>query len=414
MISKKFKNLVSFDFSEVRRVSHKFVVGLMSGTSLDGIDAALVKIEEKPCLKIKLVEFVTLEYSREIYKEILICCNEQLGTVDKVCRLNFKLGELLADAALQVVKKAGISLEEVDLIGSHGQTIYHDIGKKDFISTLQVGAGGVIAEKTRITTVSNFRVRDIAAGGEGAPLVPYIDYLLYNSLEHNRILQNIGGIANYTYLPTKADFSQIKGTDTGPGNMLLDGVVSILSNGRLNYDQDGKWAKEGKVSEKFLEEMIKHPFIQQKAPKTTGREVFGLSYARGIISQGQKLGLSAADIVATTTAFTAYSIVDSYRRFIKGKIDQIIIGGGGSFNLTLLKMIKNYCNKLLINRHINILTQEELGFSSEAKEAIAFAVLAYQTMKGRANNVPQVTKAKEQVILGDITPGRNFYNYLKW
>ena len=166
-------------------MSHKFVVGLMSGTSLDGIDAALVKIEEKPCLKVELVEFVTLEYSRETYKEILICCNEQLGTVDKVCRLNFKLGELLADAALQVVKKAGISLEEVDLIGSHGQTIYHDIGKKDFISTLQVGVGGVIAERTGITTVSNFRVRDVAAGGEGAPLVPYIDYLLYNSLEHN-------------------------------------------------------------------------------------------------------------------------------------------------------------------------------------------------------------------------------------
>ena len=279
---------------------------------------------------------------------------------------------------------------------------------------MQIGAGGVIAERTGITTVSNFRIRDVAAGGEGAPLVPYVDYILYSDSKYNRVLQNIGGIANYTYIPVKADFSQIKGTDTGPGNILLDAVVYILSDGRWKYDQDGKWAKEGKVSEAFLEELIKHPFIQQKAPKTTGREVFGLSYARKIISQGQKLGLSAADIIATATAFTAYSIVDSYRRFIKGKIDQIIISGGGSFNLTLLKMIKNYCNKLLINRHINILTQEELGFSSEAKEAIAFAVLAYQTMKGIANNVPQVTKAKEQVILGDITPGRNFYDYLKW
>jgi len=395
-------------------MGYKLVIGLMSGTSLDGIDSALVKIGEKHCLEVELVEFITLKYSRAVYEEILNCCDKKLGTVDKICRLNFKLGELLADAALQVVKKAGISLEEVDLIGSHGQTIYHDIRKKDFISTLQIGAGGVITEKTGITTVSNFRIRDVAASGEGAPLVPYVDYLLYASLEHNRILQNIGGIANYTYLPAKANFTEIEGTDTGPGNMLLDGIVSILSNGRLKHDQDGKWAKEGKVSEEFLEKLMKHPFICQKAPKTTGREVFGLSYAREIISQGQKIGLSAADILATATAFTAYSIVDSYRRFIKGKIDQIIISGGGSFNLTLLEMIKNYCNKVLTNRHINILTQEELGFSSEAKEAIAFAVLAYQTMKGITNNVPQITKAKKQVVLGDITPGRNFYNYLKW
>jgi len=401
-------------FLEVRRMSHKFVAGLMSGTSLDGIDSVLVKIEEEYCLKVELVEFITLKYSQEVYEEILLCCDEKLGTVDRICRLNFKLGELFAKAVLKVAKTAGISLSEIDLIGSHGQTVYHDVREKNFISTLQIGAGGVIAERTGITTVSNFRVRDVAAGGEGAPLVPYVDYLLYASLEHNRVLQNIGGIANYTYLPAKANFTEIEGTDTGPGNMLLDGIVSILSNGRLKYDQDGKWAKEGKVSEEFLEELMKHPFICQKAPKTTGREVFGLSYAREIICQGQKIGLSAANILATATAFAAYSIVDSYRKFIKGKIDQIIISGGGSFNLTLLEMIKNYCNKLLTDGHINILTQEELGFSSEAKEAIAFAVLAYQTMKGITNNVPQITKAKKQVVLGDITPGRNFYNYLKW
>ena len=269
-------------------MSHKFVVGLMSGTSLDGIDAALVKIEEKNCLEVKLVEFITLGYSQEVHEEILLCCDEKLGTVDRICRLNFKLGELFAKAVLKVVKTASISLSEIDLIGSHGQTIYHDVRKNYFISTLQIGAGGVIAERTGITTVSNFRIRDVAAGGEGAPLVPYVDYILYSDSKYNRVLQNIGGIANYTYLPAKANFTEIEGTDTGPGNMLLDGIVSILSNGRLNFDQDGEWAKEGKVSEEFLEELMKHPLFAKRLPRQPAEKFLVFRMPEKLFPKGKK------------------------------------------------------------------------------------------------------------------------------
>ncbi len=397
-------------------MNSKLVIGLMSGTSLDGIDAALVKITEttgvSTNMDVELVEFISIPYSQQMRQEILNCCDEQVGTVDKVCRMNFKLGEWLAESVFQVAAKADMSIEEIDLIGSHGQTIYHDVRDKSLISTLQIGTGAVLAERTGITTVSNFRLRDVAAGGEGAPLVPYVDQLIYTSSEHNRVLQNIGGIGNYTYLPCGADVTSVKGSDTGPGNMLIDGVVSILSDGYLHYDQNGKWASKGQINQKLLNKLMSHPFIQESAPKTTGREAFGLNYARQLIRWGKEYNLSDDDIVATTTAFTACSIIKAYQRFISDSIDQIIIGGGGSYNLTLVRMIKEYGRATL--GEVEVLTQEDLGFSSEAKEAIAFAILAYQTMKGCPNNLPQVTGAAHPVILGEITPGQNLYQYLNW
>ncbi|MDI3547803.1 MAG: anhydro-N-acetylmuramic acid kinase [Halanaerobiales bacterium] len=392
----------------------KYVVGLMSGTSVDGIDAALVRITDKPFLRVDLEEFITLEYSKDVREEILTSCDEKQGTVDKICRLNFKLGELLANGVIELVKKAGIGLEEVELIGSHGQTVYHNVGDNELTSTLQIGAGGVIAERTGITTVSNFRVRDVAAGGEGAPLVPYVDYLLYTSSKANRVLQNIGGIANYTYLPARATLDQVEGADTGPGNMLIDRVVEVLSNGQLRYDKDGCLASRGRVSKELLNRLMEHPFIKRQAPKTTGREDFGSSLVGEILQKGKNLKLSDEDIVATVTAFTACSIADAYRRFIGDRIDQVIISGGGSYNPVLVEMIRIYLNEFYSGKNIEVLTQEDLGFSSEAKEAVAFAVLAYQTMKGRANNLPRVTGAKHPVVLGDITPGNNFYRYLNW
>lgn len=394
-------------------MNSRLVIGLMSGTSLDGIDAALVKITEGTPLQVELVEYLSTPYSQEQRKQILICCDEKTGTVDHICRLNFALSEWLAGCVIQLVKKAGIKLTDIELIGSHGQTIYHDVQNKAALSTLQIGTGAVLAERTGITTINNFRVRDVAAGGEGAPLVPYVDYLLYTHPEKNRVLQNIGGIGNYTYLPAGAKMSQVLGSDTGPGNMLIDGIVSLLSGGRLHYDKDGKWAAQGQVSKELLDCLMIHPFIQQQAPKSTGREEFGMVYAQQVLTWGEELKVSPEDLVATVTAFTAYSIIDAYRRFLPDQIDQVLIGGGGSYNPILLKMIRKYGQRLL-GDELEVLTQEDLGYSSDAKEAIAFAVLAYQTMRGKANNVPRVTGAKQPVILGEITPGENFYQYLQW
>lgn len=397
----------------------KYVVGLMSGTSLDGIDAALVRIGEnderkRTPLEVKLIEFVTLPFINEIRQEILSCCDEKEGTVDKICRLNFILGELSARAVHEVINRAGLKSGEIDLIGSHGQTVYHDVNSDDFISTLQIGAAGIIAERTGITTVSNFRIRDIAAGGEGAPLVPYVEYLLYRSdKEDNRVLQNLGGIGNFTYLAAGGMLPDVIGTDTGPGNMLIDGVISILTDNQLKYDKNGEWAAAGKVDQGLLEDLMKHPFINKKIPKTTGREVFGLKLARDIITKSNEKQLGKYDVIATVTAFTALSVVDAYRRFIASDINQIIIGGGGSYNKTLVKMIKRYSEELL-KGNPRVLTQEELGYSGNAKEAVAFAVLAYQTMKGRKNNAPGATGAARPVILGDITPGHKFFESLNW
>jgi len=378
------------------------VIGLMSGTSVDGIDAALVEITEQEAqkLNVEVINFINTPYSKKMREKILECTDPGTGSVDKICRLNFELGELFAQAAKEVVESKGLSMQDVSLIGSHGQTVYHDVSD-DFISTLQIGEASVIAERTQVTTISNFRSSDIAAGGQGAPLVPYVDYILFKSDDYNRVMQNIGGIGNFTYIPKNAKIEDIKGTDTGPGNMLIDGVVQILTNGEQSYDKDGMISKSGKISDVLLDDLMTHPFTKKAPPKTTGREVFGLNYAKEIINKGKNMKLSDEDIVATVTAFTAKSIVDAYLRFIGTNIDQVIISGGGSYNPTLISMIKYYV-KNMIREKTRVMILEELGFSSDAKEAVAFAVLAYQTYKGRKNNVPQITGAKRSVTLGEM------------
>ena len=381
-----------------------YVVGLMSGTSIDGIDAALIDVTEKGPeeLNVKVLNFINTTYDKNTRKKILECCDPQTGSVDKVCRLNFELGELFAKSVEKIVSLTNLKLQDIKLIGSHGQTIYHDV-ENDFISSLQIGEAAVIAQRTGVTTISNFRARDIAAGGQGAPLVPYVDYILFKSDQYNRVLQNIGGIGNYTFIPQNGKLDDIKGTDTGPGNMLIDGVIQILTNGEKTFDKDGEMAKKGTVSMELLDELKKHPFINKKAPKTTGREAFGLNYAREIVKKAKALNLKNEDVVATVTNFTGFTIVDAYQRFIGNKIDQIIISGGGSYNPTLILMIKSYV-KMLLGENVVVMTLEQLGYSSDAKEAVAFAILAYQTFKRRCNNVPQITGAKYSVILGDITP----------
>ncbi len=391
----------------------KKVIGLMSGTSLDGIDVALVDLEEEGGLSIKLEDFLSFSYEKEIRQQILKTTDKVKSNVENVSEINIKIAELFSDAVFEILKKSNYTPAEIDLIASHGQTIYHNVEDKDNICTLQVGSGSFIAERTGITTVYNFRMRDLAAGGEGAPLVPYVDYLLYKSKEKNRVLQNIGGIANYTYLEADCDLDDVIGSDNGPGNMIIDFAVDILTRGKMSFDKDGKMAQKGKVSVELLNKMMTHPFIKREAPKSTGRKDFGKEYTKKIIKEGKKLNLTNNDIIATITDFTALTIIDSYQRFLTEDIEEIIIGGGGSYNPELLRKIKIYTEEKL-SKNIEVLTQEELGYSSDAKEAIAFAILGYQTMKGKNNNVPGATGAKNNVVLGEIVPGNNFYKLLNW
>ncbi|MEW9096046.1 MAG: anhydro-N-acetylmuramic acid kinase AnmK [Clostridiaceae bacterium] len=373
----------------------KLVVGLMSGTSLDGIDCALVQIEGNGInTKIKPMYFDNLPMPDDIRREILQCCSVENSNVEKICRLNFNLGELFAHAVISLCNKNKIELSHIDLIGSHGQTIYH-IPQN---STLQIGELSVIAERTNIPVIGDFRVRDVAAGGHGAPLVPYPEYLLYRSKNKTRILQNIGGIGNATILPKNATLDQVIAFDTGPGNMIIDRVVFELTNGEKGFDKDGGIARKGKVHKKILDDMMNHPYMKTLPPKTTGREVFGVDYTKRLLDKCSSMNLCKEDIVATITAFTVESIAYHYEKYVFNKyhVDEVIIGGGGSYNNTLISMLEQRLPM------ISIKTQEDFGYFSDAKEAIAFAILANEAIHGNYNNVPSVTGAKHPVIMGKI------------
>ncbi len=379
----------------------KYAVGLMSGTSLDGIDAALVKIKDSgEKTRVEIIEFINEKLPEDIKNEIRNCCGVDKSNVELVCSLNFKLGYLFADAAKKVCSRADFQLNRLDFIGSHGQTVFHipreygNLAK----STLQIGEPSVIAYETGVTVVSNFRTMDMAAGGEGAPLVPYTEYLLYRG-EKSRALQNVGGIGNVTVLPVNCGLDDMHAFDTGPGNMIIDEVVKRLKG--VSYDKGGAFAAEGEVNEELLSELMDTPYIREAPPKTTGRELFGSQFVDKMLEKWG--GLRDMDIIATVTAFTAHSIAENYKNFVfpRYDIDEVILGGGGSYNKTLVGMLKDLLPKC------SVLIQEEIGYSSDAKEAIAFAVLANETLSGNAGNVIGATGASGRVVLGNITPGQN-------
>jgi anhydro-N-acetylmuramic acid kinase len=304
---------------------------------------------------------------------------------------------------LKLCRKSRIDLKTIDLIGSHGQTIYHNprgrrLWKRTVPCTLQIGESAVIAQRTGITTVADFRPRDIAAGGQGAPLVPFADYILFRDKKKNRAIQNIGGIANVTYLPANCRRCDIIAFDTGPGNMIIDGIVSLATRGREKFDLDGKTARRGTVDRELLGNMLQHPFFRIRPPKSTGREMFGKTYRDILYEKVRRKGLSIEDITATVTAFTAASIGLSYKRFLPAMPDEVILCGGGAKNNTLIKMLRKELGE------VKVLTSSELGINYDAKEAISFAILAYATIKGIANNVPSATGADGALILGKITP----------
>lgn len=376
------------------------VVGMMSGTSTDGIDAVAVRFENNssPALQWELLAHVHIPFPTALHQEILACVRADAGTVDRLCALNFELGEIYSDAARQVIRAAKLDSEQIDLIGNHGQTVWH-IPQH---STLQIGSAAVIAERTGITTISNFRARDMAAGGHGAPLVSFLDARLFTHPQKNRALQNIGGIANVTWLPAQHP-DNVLAFDSGPGNVLIDDAVRRATNNAFHFDRDGAMAAHGRVDADWLAELLTHPYFKLLPPKTTGREVFGSPFGEQLWSAATARGLKAEDIVATVTMLTAKSIADSYRAFLPTMPEEVIVSGGGAKNPTLLAMLDAQLDSKIPVRRI-----DEFGIPGDAKEAFAFALMAFETWHGRPSNLPSATGARHPVILGEITPGRNW------
>ncbi len=376
------------------------ILGMMSGTSADGIETALVELNDSPTRALpewRLLHHASIPFTDALRAEILACVRADTGTVDRLCALNFDLGEAYADAALQTIRAAGLEPAQVDLIGNHGQTVWHIPGH----STWQIGSPAVIAERTGIATISNFRARDIAAGGHGAPMVAFFDILFFTDAAQTRALQNIGGIANVTYLPANAPHNAFA-FDSGPGNLLMDDAVKRATNGAQNYDAAGAIAARGKTDAALLAELMQHPFLRQPPPKTTGRETFGAPYGEQMWQWAMARHIAPDDIVTTMTRFTAKSIADAYRAFLPTMPQEIIVSGGGAKNPTLLKMLAAEIPAARLG------VIDEFNVPSESKEALAFAVLAYETRRGRAANVPAATGARHPVVLGDITPGKNW------
>jgi len=384
----------------------RFAVGLMSGTSMDGIDAALVRLTgpaERP--RVRLLAFDSLPYPPEVRQWVMGVAAGELTSAGGVSRLNFLLGELFANAALRVCRAAHVSPRRLFVIGSHGQTIYHQ-GRAELIpgrpglavgpNTLQIAEPAVIAERTGVRVVADFRTADIAAGGQGAPLVPIVDYALLRDARKGTVALNIGGIANVTVIPAKAKPGNVFGFDTGPGNMVSDALVRQFTANREYYDAGGRVAARGKVNELILADALCYPFFLQPPPKSAGREQFSQEFVEGYFLSRKRPRFE--DLLRTSVELTARTIADGLARFVfpESKMHRLIVSGGGAHNRTLLKRLP----ELLPNLTVEL--SERYGLPVDAKEAIAFAILADRTLHGLPGNLPRVTGARRAVVLGKI------------
>jgi anhydro-N-acetylmuramic acid kinase len=335
--------------------------------------------------RVRLIGFQSTPYSASTRAAILAVSGESGGSTKEVSRLNFHLGELYARAILRAVRRFG----PVDLVGCHGQTIYHQGGKH----TLQIGEAAVIAERAGVPVVSNFRARDIAAGGQGAPLVPYVDTLLFRHPRQARVALNIGGIANITVIPAGAAPEAVTAFDTGPGNMVIDALAREYSEGKLNYDRGGRIAASGGVDRALLDQLLDDPYYRRKPPKSAGREQYGAEF----VARLKQSGLPPRDLIATATALTAATIAIGVRRALPGESFDLIVSGGGSHNPVIMGMLAGFLPGATLS------TSTDHGIDADAKEAIAFAILARATWMRQPANLPSATGAKRAVILGDIT-----------
>jgi anhydro-N-acetylmuramic acid kinase len=357
------------------------VAGIMSGTSLDGIDVAIVDIDGR---SVHTVAFRSTPYATTIRRAILDV-SDTATTTAAISRLSFQLGELYAKAVLETCRREGVLVSGIQLIGCHGQTIYHESGR----NTLQIGEAAVIAERTGIPVVSDFRTRDIAAGGKGAPLVPFVDYLLFHDRSRTRVALNIGGIANFSLLPKKGD---VVALDTGPGNMVIDALVSIHTQGRQKFDRGGRIAATGRVNDKLLDKLLEDPYYREKPPKSAGREQYGKEYVSRLLQST----LPLPDLIATATALTAATIAIGIERFA-GSCDELIVSGGGAHNPQITGHLAAFLPT------VAIATTADYGIDVDAKEAVAFAILAHRTWQRKPSNLPSATGARRAVILGKIS-----------
>jgi anhydro-N-acetylmuramic acid kinase len=383
------------DLNALRDKDVRFAIGLMSGSSCDGVDAALVRVKGTgPGLRVKLIKQHTIPYTPGLRTRLLTARFD----AHDVALLNFELGECMGEAAEGLMKHAESEDITVDFIASHGHTLAHTPPRgSDSAGTLQIGEAALIAERCGVPVVSDFRTRDIAAGGQGAPLVPYADWMLFGRKDRTVATLNIGGIANLTIVTPK--FEDVIAFDTGPGNMAIDGCARFLSSGAREMDKDGKGAAKGVVIDEFLDYMLDHPYFARVPPKSTGREEFGLEvYLRDALNA--RKDRPAEDLMATVTAGVGYSIVRAFKRFVDNQYDvsRLIVGGGGIHNKTLMRHIKKGLPDVTLRR------SDEYHIPSEAREAISFAILGNETICGTPNNVPQATGARTNVVLGKITP----------
>jgi len=381
------------------------VIGMMSGTSADGIDAALVEISgAPPAITAKLAGHFHQAFPAYLRERILRLANGAATTTADVSELNFLVGEELARAALGALRKWRAAAKDVDLIGSHGQTIFHQgvkskmQGRVRVPSTLQVGDISVIAARTGIPTVGDFRPADMAAGGQGAPLIPFADYLLYGDSLRGRVALNIGGIANVTVIPAHAKPEEVFAFDTGPGNMIVDALVERTSRGRQAFDRDARIALSGRTISELLVRLMREPYLRQKPPKSAGREQFGAAYAAELLAWGKRHYAGAPDLIRTATIFTAMSIADAFRRFIlpRAHVEELVVAGGGAHNPLMMAQLAAALPG------VEVIPASRFGVPPEAKEAFGFALLAYESFHGRPANLPSATGAKRPAVLGKL------------
>jgi len=380
------------------------VMGMMSGTSADGIDVALAEVNgAPPKLRTELVNHTSRRMPDALRKEVLRIAEGAVCTSGDISQLNFRLGMAFADAAVNACREFRVALSRVKVIGSHGQTIFHQGRVVPFLgkataSTMQIGEPAVIAAETGIPTVGDFRVADMAVGGQGAPLVPYADYLLYRHEEIGRVSLNLGGIGNLTVLPASARPGQVVAFDTGPGNMLMDALVWHFTRKKQRFDRGARLARQGQSNAKVLRELMRDPFLRLGPPKSTGREYYGRAYFQELLRLGKKFGAGPNDLIRTTTEFTVASVVDALKRFVlrKTKVQQLIVSGGGARNPLIMAQLTAELAPM------EVMASSKLGVPEDAKEAYAFALLAYETWNRRASNLPSATGAERPVVLGKV------------